>query len=108
MRLAPPDIVLSGSFSVYILVNGRLILEKATLVLQRWGNSLAVRIPLSIAKSAGFKVGQPVEVFVQHSAVRVAPAEESQLTLKQKLARFDPARHGGEAMATGRAGNEAL
>jgi antitoxin MazE len=71
----------------------RLILEKtATLTLQRWGNSLAVRIPPSVARSAGFKVGQPVEVSAQHSAVRVAARE----TLKQKLARFDPERHGGE------------
>jgi len=84
----------------------RLILEKtATLTLQRWGNSLAVRIPSSVARSAGFKVGQPVEVSAQHLAVRVAAAEE---TLEQKLARFDPERHGGEAMATVRAGKEAL
>jgi antitoxin MazE len=84
----------------------RLILEKtATLTLQRWGNCLAVRIPPSVARSAGFKVGQPVEVSAQHSAVRVAAAGE---TLKQKLARFDPERHGGEDMATVRAGKEVL
>jgi antitoxin MazE len=84
-------------------------LEKtATLTLQRWGNSLAVRIPSSVARSAGFKVGQSVEVSAQHSGVRVAAARERRLTLKQKLARFDPERHGGEAMVTVRAGNEVL
>ena len=82
--------------------------KTATLTLQRWGNSLAVRIPSSIARSAGFKAGQPVEVSAQESAVRVASAGEPRLTLKQKLARFDPERHGGEAMATSRAGNEVL
>jgi len=40
--------------------------------------------------------------------VRVAAAGEPWLTLKQKLARFDPERHGGEAMASIRVGNEAL
>ena len=80
----------------------------ATLTLQRWGNSLAVRIPSSIARSVGFKVGQPVEVSAQDSAVRVAAAGEPRLTLKQKLDRFDPKRHGGEIMATRRAGNEVL
>jgi hypothetical protein len=50
------------------------------------------------ARSVGFKVGQPVEVSAQDSAVRVAAAGEPRLTLKQKLARFDPERHGGEAM----------
>jgi antitoxin MazE len=84
-------------------------LEKtATLTLQRWGNSLAVRIPSSIARAVGFKVGQPVEVSTQDSAVRVAAAGEPRLTLQQKLARFDPERHGGEAMSTSRAGNEAI
>jgi antitoxin MazE len=87
----------------------RSTLEKtATLTLQRWGNSLAVRIPSSVAKSVGFKVGQPVEVSAEDSAVRVSAAGEPRLTLKQKLALFDPERHGGEAMATVRAGREAL
>ena len=75
-------------------------MEKAvTLAIQRWGKSLAVRIPASIARSVGFKVGQPVEVSAQDLAVRVAAAGEPRLTLKQKLALFDPERHGGEAMA---------
>jgi antitoxin MazE len=82
--------------------------KAATLTLQRWGNSLAVRIPSSVARSVGFKVGQPVEVSAQDSAVRVAAVGEPRLTLKQKLARFDPERHGGEAMVTVRAGNEVL
>ncbi len=80
--------------------------KTATLTLQRWGNSLAVRIPSSIARSAGFKMGQPVEVSVHDSEVRVVAAGEPRLTLRQKLARFDPERHGGEAMATVRAGRE--
>ncbi len=78
------------------------------LTLQKWGNSLAVRIPSAVAKSVGFKVGQPVEVSAQDSAVRVVAAGEPRLTLKQKLARFDPERHGGEAMATVPAGSEVL
>ena len=67
-----------------------------------------MRIPSSIARKAGFKVGQPVEVSAQDSAVLVTAAGEPRLTLKQKLARFDPERHGGEAMVTGRVGNEAF
>jgi antitoxin MazE len=82
--------------------------KKASLRLQRWGNSLAVRIPSSIARSAGFKVGQPVDLSAEDSVVRVTAAGEPRLTLKQKLARFDPERHGGEVMATTRAGKEAL
>ena len=80
--------------------------KTATLTLQQWGNSLAVRIPAAVARSARFKVGQPVEVSAQDSNVLVKAIGEPRLTLAQKLAAFDPARHGGEAMAAGRVGKE--
>ena len=74
--------------------------KSATSTVQQWGNSLAVRIPAAVARSARFKVGQPVEVSAQDSNVLVQPLGEPKLTLAQKLAAFDPALHGGEAMAT--------
>ena len=80
--------------------------KTATLTLQQWGNSLAVRIPAAVARSARFKVGQPVEVSAQDSNVLVKAIGEPRLTLGQKLAAFDPIRHGGEVMATGRLGME--
>ena len=55
-----------------------------------------------------FKVGQPVEVSAQDAAVLVTAVGEVRLTLAQKLALFDPERHGGEAMATSRVGGEVL
>jgi antitoxin MazE len=81
--------------------------KTATLTVQRWGNSLAVRIPAVVARSARFKVGQPVEVSAQDSNVLVRAVGTPKLTLAQKLAAFDAARHGGEAMATAAVGNEA-
>lgn len=80
--------------------------KTATLTLQQWGNSLAVRIPAAVARSARFKVGQPVEVSVQESNVLVKAVGEPKLTLAQKLAAFDPVRHAGEALVTGRVGKE--
>jgi antitoxin MazE len=53
--------------------------KTATLTIQQWGNSLAVRIPA---------------------------AGPRKLTLAEKLAKFDPATHGSEAMVTGRIGTE--
>ncbi|MES2537043.1 MAG: AbrB/MazE/SpoVT family DNA-binding domain-containing protein [Pseudomonadota bacterium] len=82
--------------------------KTAKLTIQQWGNSLAVRIPSAVARSARFAVGQPVEVSVEDSTVVVKPIGEPKLTLAQKLALFDPARHGGEVMATGRIGAEAF
>jgi antitoxin MazE len=80
--------------------------KSATLTLQQWGNSLAVRIPAAVARSARFKVGQPVEVSVQDSNVLVKAIGEPKMTLAQKLAVFDPDQHGGETMISTRVGNE--
>jgi antitoxin MazE len=81
--------------------------KTAHLTLQRWGNSLAVRIPASVARSVGFSVGRPVEVTPHKSGVLVTAKGEVRLSLAQKLALFDPELHGGEAIATARAGHEA-
>jgi antitoxin MazE len=80
--------------------------KTATLKLQQWGNSLAVRIPAAVARSARLSIGQPVEVSAQESSVLVKAIGEPRLTLAQKLAAFDPARHGGEVMAARPVGNE--
>ena len=82
--------------------------KSATLTVQQWGNSLAVRIPAAVARSARFRVGQPVEVSAQDSNILVKALGEPRLTLAQKLAAFDPALHCGEIMATGPVGNEVL
>lgn len=82
--------------------------KSATLTVQQWGNSLAVRIPASLARSAHFVVGQPVEVSVADDGVFVKRAGSPKLTLAQKLAAFDPDLHGGEAMASRPTGNEAM
>ena len=79
---------------------------KATLTIQQWGNSLAVRIPAAIARSARFAVGQPVEISLQDSSVVVRRVGAPKLSLAQKLEAFDPAKHSGEAMATARLGVE--
>jgi len=82
--------------------------KRATLTVQQWGNSLAVRIPAAVARSARFVVGQPVELSVGEEGVLVKRTGRPKLTLAQKLAVFDPAQHGGEAMATHRVGAEEL
>ena len=82
--------------------------QTATLRLQRWGNSLAVRIPAHLARSVGFREGQPVELSTQDSAVLVSAAGEPRLTLTQMLALFDPERHGGEVMAAAPVGKEVI
>lgn len=78
------------------------------LTVQRWGNSLAVRIPVAVARSARFSVGQPVEISIADDGVLVKRAGQPRSTLAQKLAAFDARYHGGEVMVTRRVGNEAM
>jgi antitoxin MazE len=81
---------------------------RAKLTVQQWGNSLAVRIPATVARAAHFTVGQPVEITAADDGVLVKRAGMLKLTLAQKLAAFDPVRHGGEAMVTHPVGIEAM
>ena len=80
--------------------------KTATLTIQQWGNSLAVRIPAVVARSAHFEVGQEVEVTTDDVGVTVRPVGPRKLTLTEKLAKFDPVKHGGEVMVADRVGVE--
>lgn len=80
--------------------------KTAMLTIQQWGNSLAVRIPAAIARSARFEVGQLVEVTSEEVGVTVKPVGVRKLTLAEKLAKFDRAQHGAEAMVTRSVGEE--
>ena len=73
---------------------------------QEWGNGLAVRITAKVAKAARLSRGQPIKVEVVDGGVFLRVTGKPKLTLAQKLKAFDPAMHGGEAMATGRIGAE--
>lgn len=76
------------------------------LDLKQWGNNLGVRLPAAIAKAARLEVNQRVRVSVKGRQVIITPVAADPLTLAQRLALFDPARHGGEIMATSRDGAE--
>lgn len=80
----------------------------AILNVQKWGNSLAVRIPSVVARAARLSAGQPVEVSNSEDEIRVRPVGAPKLTLAQKLAAFDPKVHGGEMMATEPVGSEII
>jgi antitoxin MazE len=52
---------------------------------QRWGNSLAVRIPKSFAEEVGLVDGSPVEMRLVDGALVVAPAAAPPLSLELLL-----------------------
>jgi len=76
----------------------------AALTIKKWGNSLAVRIPAAIARKARFHSGMPVLLMVQEGNMIVSPAGDPKLTLAERLEIFDPEKHAGEVMVSGRIG----
>jgi antitoxin MazE len=73
---------------------------EAVLDIKQWGNSLGVRLPAAVAREAHLSADQRVRVSVEGTQVLITPVDGSALTLEQRLAAYDPKRHGGEQMAT--------
>ena len=71
-----------------------------------WGNGLALRLTKPMAKAAGVVDGTPVRVIVKPG--RIVIESETEPSLKQMLAAFDPVKHGGEIMADAPRGVEAF
>lgn len=55
-------------------------------------------MPAAVAKAAHLRVDQRVQVSVEQGRVVITPVGIGALSLQQRLALFDPARHGGEVM----------
>ena len=77
-------------------------MAEAILDIKQWGNNLGVRLPAAVAREARLHVDQRVRVAVEGDHVVITPVKDSRLTLEQRLAAYDPKRHGGEPMATTR------
>lgn len=82
--------------------------KTATLTVQKWGNSLAVRIPATIARSVHFHIGTLVELDTQDGNLVIKATGHRKLNLDERLAAFDPKKHGGEAMSVKPIGLEKL
>ena len=54
---------------------------------QKWGNSLALRIPKSFADEVGLQKETPVEVSLADGKIVVTPVIKSKLTLQQLLSK---------------------
>ena len=81
-------------------------MAEAILDIKHWGNNLGVRLPAAVAREAHLHADQRVRITVEEGRVVIEPLRDEALTLEQRLARFDPALHGGEAMAAESLGAE--
>ncbi len=75
-------------------------MTEAVLDIKKWGNNLGVRLPAAVAREAKLHADQRVRLTVDEGKITITPLGEAPQTLEQRLARFDPARHGGEVMQT--------
>jgi antitoxin MazE len=73
---------------------------------QKWGNSLALRIPKSFANEAGLQKESPVEVSLEDGKLVIAPLRKSKPTLKQLLAEITDDNLHRETDTGSAAGNE--
>lgn len=80
---------------------------EAELDIEPWGGHLGLRLPPAVARAARLRAGQRVRIGVEDGRVVITPYDGKRLTLADRLARFDPAEHGGEAMGCGPVGREA-
>jgi antitoxin MazE len=55
---------------------------------QKWGNSLALRIPKSFANEIGLKKEASVEVSLADGKLVITPVAKPELTLKQLLSKI--------------------
>ena len=76
-----------------------IYIDKGTAMIarvQKWGNSLGVRIPKAIAQDARIEDGASVELSVEEGRVVIAPVKKKKYTLKELVDRITPENMHGE------------
>jgi antitoxin MazE len=74
--------------------------------IQKWGNSLAIRIPKPFAIEVGLDQNSVVEVSVSEGRLLLEPVVEAQYTLEQLLAEVTEANLHSEVVTEPAVGNE--
>ncbi len=75
--------------------------------IQKWGNSLALRIPKPYAEETEITENSAVDVTVRNGRLVVVPVTEPDLSLEQLAARITPQNRHGETETGEPVGNEA-
>lgn len=75
--------------------------------IQKWGNSLAIRIPKPFAEEAGVRQGAEVELAVSRGRLVVAPLGQGRYDLRDLLAAVTASNLHEEVDFGGRIGREA-
>ena len=65
-------------------------------VIQKWGNSLAIRIPAALAEELNVAAGTPVEIRTAHGSILVTPKGRPKYRLQDLLKNCKPHQLHGE------------
>lgn len=65
-------------------------------IIQKWGNSLAVRIPADFAAQLEVVDGDEVELMVRNGELVVRPVREQKVSLRELLKNCKPSQLHGE------------
>ncbi|MDQ3821573.1 MAG: AbrB/MazE/SpoVT family DNA-binding domain-containing protein [Acidobacteriota bacterium] len=74
--------------------------------IQKWGNSLALRIPKSFAVESKVEQGSTVEVSLEQGKIIVSPVNEPEFTLEDLLAKVNKRNLHGEVDTGASVGKE--
>jgi antitoxin MazE len=74
---------------------------------QKWGNSLALRIPKALAELAGLAEGKEVDLAVEDGRLVVRPRRQPRYTLEELVAQITDENLHGEIGTGPSVGNEA-
>lgn len=53
---------------------------------QKWGNSLAIRIPKTVAEECGIEADSPVEILRENNLIIIRPLQKKKFSLDSLLA----------------------
>ncbi len=74
--------------------------------IQKWGNSLALRIPRPFAEESNLREDSAVDLSVRNGKLVVVPIPEPQFTLEQLVEQITPENRHDEVQTGERVGNE--
>ena len=74
--------------------------------IQKWGNSLAVRIPRPFAEETNLREDSTVDVSLRNGKLVVVPIVEPSPSLEDLVKRITPRNRHGETETGGPVGNE--
>lgn len=74
---------------------------------QKWGNSLALRIPKPFAAEAGIEANSSVNIAFRVGKLIITPIAESEVSLEHLLAQVNEGNRHGEIDSGSAVGNEA-